>query len=101
MNPVISQDARCQVQDMGIFPYCGNILRQCRKFNSVLMDDRLVDTMLQCNEDPYWVEVVAIGTPVILYSLIFVALACLWVAPCRGRRRDTHIHALDRGRFQW
>lgn len=60
-------------------------------FNSVLMCHRLVDTMLQCNEDPYWVEVVAIETPVILYSLIFVALACLWVAPCRGREEEGYI----------
>jgi len=55
------------------------------------MSDRLVNTMLQCNEDPYWVEVVAIGTPVILYSLIFVALAWFGVAPCWGRRRGTYM----------
>jgi hypothetical protein len=70
-------------------------------FNSVLMYDRLVDTMLQCKEDPYWVQVVAIGTPVILYSLIFVAL-CLLVGFSMSREEEEgYIHALDRGRFQW
>lgn len=50
-------------------------MREAANLSAEFIYDRLVNTMLQCNEDPYWVEVVAIGTPVILYSLIFVALA--------------------------
>lgn len=72
-EPHCTPRRRCQVQDTGIFPYRG--IRDNTANLTERMNDRLVDAMLQCNEDPYWVEVVAIETPVILYSLIFVALA--------------------------
>lgn len=75
MKPIASVDIGCQVQDIRIFPYCLRYCESATKLNAERMYDRLVNTMLQCNVDPYWVEVVAIGTPVILYSLIFVALA--------------------------